>query len=70
MVRLFVLCVKSILHHNQIAFEKGHVYICAKTDNNYMLTSEDDSHEAFPKDYFDAHFEVIFPVMDHDNELR
>lgn len=66
MTELFVLCIKEIRHHNKIAFRKGHVYIC-DYKVKFFLIGDDDSREIFPKDYFNLHFKVMFPVMEHLN---
>jgi len=67
MTKLFVVCIKTIIHHDCKAFHKGHVYVSDKRKETYHLTSDiDDVPEAFPKNYFRQHFRVIFPVMEEE----
>ncbi|MBF0554285.1 MAG: hypothetical protein HQK96_06940 [Nitrospirae bacterium] len=66
---LFVLCTNEIKNHGKAAFKKGHVYVATiegvSSIRTYFMTSDQDSPEGFPKDYFCAHFKVIFPVMEN-----
>jgi hypothetical protein len=65
-MELFILCIKEIQHHRKIAFHKGHTYICNySSGKKFFLIGDDDSRETFPKEYFDEHFRIIFPVMEH-----
>ena len=63
--QLFVLCTKNIKQHEHIAFRRGHVYVANYTKDIYVITSEQDSNESFPKSYFEDNFKAIFPVMEN-----
>jgi len=63
--KLFVLCTKDIKHHTKMAFRRGHVYIADMHGNNYSVVCDDDSRDSLPKEYFNRHFKVIFPVMEN-----
>jgi hypothetical protein len=63
--QLFVLCIKNIRHHDQCAFQKGHVYLANYIKGIYEINSEQDANEPFPKSYFEGHFKIIFPVMEN-----
>jgi hypothetical protein len=63
--QLFVLCIKNIKHHDHSAFHKGHVYIASYTNSVYIINSDQNSDESFPKSYFEDNFMVMFPVMEN-----
>jgi hypothetical protein len=62
--KLFVLCKRVIKHHGKIAFHRNHTFVAVKSGTSYKIMSELDSMEIFPRDYFNEHFIVIFPVME------
>lgn len=65
-MKFFALCVKPIALHGKTAFHRGHVYIAERPEVNkrmpefnWNITSDQDTLESFPNEYFTEHFTVM-----------